>query len=154
LFATHPESFTVVERLLLLGNFPWHLERIPTMLVLSRRLNEKIVLPLLNMIIRVVAVKPGVVRLGIEAPAEVIVLREEVQGRAGTQSDEPITETTHPKRNPFLRNGLNAVAADLELLRSQLQSGRTVAAQATLARMDRAFQVLRRQVQKEQGVPA
>jgi carbon storage regulator len=51
------------------------------MLVLSRRLNEKIVLPSLNLTIQIVAVKPGMVRLGIEAPAEVKVFREELLGR-------------------------------------------------------------------------
>ena len=51
------------------------------MLVLSRRLNEKIVLPSLNLTIQIVALKPGVVRLGIEAPAEVKVFREELLPR-------------------------------------------------------------------------
>jgi carbon storage regulator CsrA len=49
-----------------------------SMLVLSRRLHEKIVLPGIGAIIEVVAIKPGVVRLGIEAPRDVTVLREEV----------------------------------------------------------------------------
>ena len=48
------------------------------MLVLSRRLNEKIVLPGLNVTIQVVAVKGGAVRLGIEAPPDVQVVREEL----------------------------------------------------------------------------
>jgi carbon storage regulator CsrA len=47
-------------------------------LVLSRRLNEKIVLPGLGVTVQVVAVKNGVVRVGIEAPPEVRVLREEL----------------------------------------------------------------------------
>jgi len=51
------------------------------MLVLSRRLNERIVLPGLGITIEVVAVKPGVVRLGIEAPPDVPVFREEVLDR-------------------------------------------------------------------------
>jgi len=48
------------------------------MLVLSRRLNEKVVLPGLGVTVQVVSVKPGVVRLGIEAPRGVLVLREEL----------------------------------------------------------------------------
>ncbi len=48
------------------------------MLVLSRRLNEKLVLPGLNVTVQVVAVKNGVVRLGVEAPPSVQVLREEL----------------------------------------------------------------------------
>ena len=52
------------------------------MLVLSRRPGEKIVLPDLNVSIHVVALKPGVVRIGIEAPRNVGVFREEVLDRA------------------------------------------------------------------------
>ena len=48
------------------------------MLVLSRRLNEKVVLPGLNVTVQVVSAKAGVVRLGIEAPPEVQVLRAEL----------------------------------------------------------------------------
>jgi carbon storage regulator CsrA len=48
------------------------------MLVLSRRLNEKVVFPTLGVTVQVVSVKPGVVRLGIEAPSGVRVLREEL----------------------------------------------------------------------------
>jgi carbon storage regulator CsrA len=47
-------------------------------LVLSRRLHEKIVLPGLNVTIQVVAIKGGVVRIGIEAPPDVQVMREEL----------------------------------------------------------------------------
>jgi carbon storage regulator CsrA len=52
------------------------------MLVLSRRLDESIVLPGLGVTVRIVAVKRGVVRLGIEAPPHVKVLREELAGEA------------------------------------------------------------------------
>ena len=53
------------------------------MLVLSRRRNEKVVLPGLNVTVQVVSAKAGVVRLGIEAPPEVQVLRAELLGRPG-----------------------------------------------------------------------
>ena len=63
------------------------------MLVLSRRRNEKIVLPHLGITVQVVAIKPGVVRLGIEAPPEVAVCREELlnkpQARGGRRGAEP-----------------------------------------------------------------
>jgi carbon storage regulator CsrA len=51
------------------------------MLVLSRRLNEKLLFPTLGVTIQVVSVQSGVVRLGIEAPPAVRVLREELLGR-------------------------------------------------------------------------
>jgi carbon storage regulator CsrA len=44
-------------------------------------LHEKIILPTINATVEVVAVKGGVVRLGISAPPEVPVHRAEVQQR-------------------------------------------------------------------------
>jgi carbon storage regulator CsrA len=53
-------------------------------LVLTRRPHEKIVLPGLDITIQVVSVKGGAIRLGIEAPPDVQVMREELldQSRA------------------------------------------------------------------------
>ena len=51
------------------------------MLVLSRRTNEKIVLPTLGTTLQVVAARLGVARIGVEAPDDVPVFREEVLER-------------------------------------------------------------------------
>jgi carbon storage regulator len=51
------------------------------MLVLSRRLHEKIVLPGLNITIEVVAVRGNAIRLGIQAPSQVRVVRRELLAR-------------------------------------------------------------------------
>ncbi len=59
------------------------------MLVLSRRVNEKIVIPSLNLTVQVVAIRPGVVRLGIEAPPEVAIWRAELYDRAREGRTEP-----------------------------------------------------------------
>ena len=48
------------------------------MLVLSRRINEKICISSLGITICVVQVNSGVVRLGIYAPAEVKIVRVEL----------------------------------------------------------------------------
>jgi carbon storage regulator len=52
------------------------------MLVLSRRLQEKIVLPGLGVTIQVVAIKAGVVRIGVEAPVDVPIFRSELLTRS------------------------------------------------------------------------
>jgi len=49
------------------------------MLVLSRRSNEQIVLPTLDVVITVLGVSGGKVRLGIDAPRHIPVLRREVE---------------------------------------------------------------------------
>jgi carbon storage regulator len=59
------------------------------MLLLSRRVSQKIVLPELGVTITVVAIKGGVVRIGIEAPPRVSVFREEVLQQAGTAAPVP-----------------------------------------------------------------
>lgn len=48
------------------------------MLVLSRKLGERIIVPQCDLELTVVAVEGTTVRLGISAPAEVGVFREEV----------------------------------------------------------------------------
>jgi carbon storage regulator CsrA len=48
------------------------------MLVLTRHAGERIILPGLRITIQVLAVKRGGVRIGVDAPPEVPVLREEI----------------------------------------------------------------------------
>ena len=54
------------------------------MLVLSRKLNESIVINE-NVVVTVLGVQGGRVRLGIEAPGEIPVHRQEVTRRCGTR---------------------------------------------------------------------
>jgi carbon storage regulator CsrA len=113
-------------------------------LVLSRRLKEKIVFPGLDTTVEVVAIKPGVVRLGIEAPPEVTVLREEVLPNA----DRMPARAARPVRlDHQLRNRLNVAAVGLGLLRRQLQAGLTQAAVDTLDKIDYEFLTLRQQLE-------
>jgi carbon storage regulator len=51
------------------------------MLVLSRRATQKLVLPELGLTITVLAIKGEAVRIGIDAPPQVTVLREELLQR-------------------------------------------------------------------------
>ena len=52
------------------------------MLVLSRKLNEKIVIDG-EIVVTVVKIEGGQVRLGIEAPGHIKVFRQEILGKAG-----------------------------------------------------------------------
>jgi carbon storage regulator len=63
------------------------------MLVLSRRLNEKIVFPTIETTVQVIDIKSGAVRIGIAAPTSVPVFREEVLYRAGAPPS-PKAEST------------------------------------------------------------
>ena len=48
------------------------------MLVLSRKLNEEIVIPDLNITLRIVGMKTGRVQVGIDAPRDIRVTRPEI----------------------------------------------------------------------------
>jgi carbon storage regulator len=60
------------------------------MLVLSRKENQQLIIGD-NIIVRVVRVEGGRVRLGIEAPAEVPIRREELASRSPADRARPNT---------------------------------------------------------------
>ncbi len=129
------------------------------MLVLSRRPNEKIVLPTINTTVQVVSIRPGLVRLGIEAPPEVTVVREELaQGSAPRTPPPPanaVTGKTLRELNHLVRNQVNVASVGLALVRRQLRAGMTEASEATLAKIHQEFQALQQQVEQTvaQAVP-
>ncbi len=59
------------------------------MLVLSRKLGEKILVPACGVVVTVVAIEGNRVRLGISAPAEVNVFREEIWRQLCQESLSP-----------------------------------------------------------------
>ena len=56
------------------------------MLVLSRKVREQIRLPGLDVVVTVLEVRGGIVRLGITAPDEIAVVREELWRRSRQHS--------------------------------------------------------------------
>jgi carbon storage regulator len=60
------------------------------MLVLTRKIGERIVVPHCDLAITVIAVQGKAVRLGISAPADIPVYREEVWQKFGRQTVGPI----------------------------------------------------------------
>src|SRR3954454_15452531 len=120
------------------------------MLVLSRRPGEKILFPGINTTVQVVAVKSGAVRLGIEAPPEVTVLREEVAARAGTRGPSPspppgrAAGPTLSQLSHLLRDRLDVAAIGLALRRRQPRAG---SSEAALGPFDREIGSLRAHMQ-------
>ena len=62
------------------------------MLVLSRKPGEQILVPQFELAVTVLAVEGKTVRLGISAPAEVAVYREEVWRRMAGFADRPLEQ--------------------------------------------------------------
>jgi carbon storage regulator CsrA len=121
------------------------------MLVLSRRLNEKLVLPDLNTSIQVVSLTPNAVALGVEAPQEVRILREEVPDRRTEWS--PTTDTVSPllliEINQMLQKRLDVARRGMAVMREQLEAGDREAAATTLASVDDEIAMIQRRVQQE-----
>ena len=91
------------------------------MLVLSRRAEETLVFPNLGIKLSVLKVTGKVVKLGVEAPPDVKVLRSELPVHAsdGEGGDSPADEQTLHR----LRNELNAVRLGLRLLQTGIEKG-------------------------------
>lgn len=119
------------------------------MLVLSRRLHQRIVFPGFKASVQIVGVQSGIVRLGIDAPPEVTVLREEVPDRASEWGEappepEPVDRLARlRKNNRILRHRLMSCSADLKLLRKQLRMGFYEDAGTTLDKIQKDVQLQR-----------
>jgi carbon storage regulator CsrA len=121
------------------------------MLVLSRRLNEEILFPGQNITVKVLSVTAGKVSLGVQAPPEVNILRAELPNRVaewGVEEEVPAEDSLEVrlrKQNTQLRHRLKAAAADLRLLRRQLQLEMWSDAEETVAKMQNDFKTAKQQ---------
>jgi carbon storage regulator len=120
------------------------------MLVIARRAQESLIIPSARATIRVVAIRSGSVRLGVEAPPEVTVYREELYERlraGGEAAAEVSPLSPSPGRHEHLvRNHLHNMTQALGMLRRQLGNSLTAGAQALLDRAAGECAALRQQL--------
>jgi carbon storage regulator CsrA len=113
------------------------------MIVLSSRQHDKIAFPDFDTTVEIVALQSGTVRLGIDAPENVRVLRDNLPERHGSA---PATlhqlEKLVAKRLEITRQGLDE-------LRQHLAEGLSENAEAILERIDEDLHLLRRRVRRE-----
>jgi carbon storage regulator CsrA len=105
------------------------------MLVLTRRENEKILLPDVGVTVELMAVTGNRARLGISAPDNIRILREEV---AASQDALKQAMTRGPVSREFahaLRNRLNAAILATETVRLQIEAGHLGETSASLDRI-------------------
>lgn len=101
------------------------------MLVLSRRENQSILFPNLNIKVVISRVAGRIVRVGIEAPRQVRVLRGELAD--SDQDAEPVSEASpsvasddaQALRRHSLRNRLNNAMLGLQVLQAKIEGGQT-----------------------------
>lgn len=98
------------------------------MLVLTRRENERIVFPEVGITVEVVSVSGSRARLGVDAPAEVRILRHEIAEKEGIEpvatfplAQKPGLKSWKPSHE--LRNRLNTTTLAAQLLRRQIDQG-------------------------------
>lgn len=94
------------------------------MLVISRRPEQTVEFPNLGISIRIVRVAGQIVRIGIDAPDDVAIVR----GELGTGQKEKPAKSEHQRRNR-----LNKVTLALHLARQQCAAGKAELAEKTLA---------------------
>lgn len=128
------------------------------MLVLTRRLNEKILLPELHTSIQIVALTPHAVRIGIDAPAEVRILREEVpdhlagcHGNEAEPSLDPLSPLSLIQLSQLLQKRLEVARMGVASVREQMNNGEIEDAAEALNRLEEDLQLLRTRMQKEVG---
>jgi carbon storage regulator CsrA len=122
------------------------------MLVLSTRLNEKVLLPDFATSIEVVAIQAGTVRLGISAPEEVRVLRQGLPDRVAEWGPEPQPEDQPPTLDNLKRlidKRLEIARAGINEARQCLRAGQDEEARILLEKVDEDLHLLRRRLRRE-----
>ncbi len=109
------------------------------MLVLSRRLGDKIVFPGLDITVGILQTNGRTVRVGIEAPRDVAVLRHELSTQQTPRTGELLSSRKR-EDNHRIRNRLNTARLALFLMQKQLEAGKAGDAQVTLTRAVEAIE--------------
>ena len=96
------------------------------MLVLSRGKNDKIVFPTLDISIEIMRISGSRVRVGIDAPKKVPVIRDELSDEWHSGFDTVESEDArHSQLDHEARNRLNAATLGLHLIQRKVELGET-----------------------------
>ena len=102
------------------------------MLVLSRRANDTIVLPELNVTIEILQLKGKHVRVGVDAPVEIKVLRGEIADSEEPKQNVVSTISLTGDSEHEVRNKLNSLSVALAFSKKLLEHGKINLAAAKL----------------------
>ncbi len=124
------------------------------MLVLTRRPKEKIVFPSIRTEVQVLGFHGGQVRLGIEAPPQVSVFREELRDPAKPWEGGEVEPVGGPGGaiswrdfHHHIRNRLNDIGLTLGVLRCHLQKGKTDVVEESLKKVEEDFRILNEELE-------
>jgi carbon storage regulator CsrA len=102
------------------------------MLVLSRKENEKVVFPHLGVALQILRVGGGKVRVGIEAPDDVSVLRYEIASAEQLAEFSEKLQQSAGEMTHEVRNRLHTALLGLHLAQKQLEKNQHVDAEETI----------------------
>lgn len=115
------------------------------MLVLSRSRNDKIVFPHLGITVEILNIASNKVRVGVEAPPDVTVLRHELADSA-PEPQNPTRKLSHE-----IRNRLHAANLALHLSQKLLQANRHADAERTLQKALDEFAAVEQRLAQSPG---
>jgi len=122
------------------------------MLVLSRKEEQKVLIPGLDISIKVICCKNSSVRLGIDAPPEIRILRDELEDGVSVK-DPSFSNVVNEKINTFpndqrhdVRDQFNVVAMALQMLLDDIDSGE-------LKDVDEIFNSIHRRLRSVETTP-
>ncbi len=112
------------------------------MLVLSRRASETIRFPQLGISVSILSVKGNRVQVGVDAPAQIQIVRKELESVADTNGKDgmansivsnSLASVKSSEEKHALKNRLNRAMLALQLTQKQLSAGQLESADKTLA---------------------
>ncbi|MCL4116665.1 UNVERIFIED_CONTAM: hypothetical protein GTU68_013971 [Idotea baltica] len=105
------------------------------MLVLSRRKDESIVFPNLGIQVKILKVDGKRARIGVTAPQDVRILREEIETDFEALEQSFLTSTPQGISSHEIRNRLNTVNLAVHLYQQQMSNGQLDAANLTFLQL-------------------
>lgn len=124
------------------------------MLVLTRRENEKILLPDVGVTVELMAVTGNRARLGISAPDNIRILREEVAVNQAVLKQAVARGTMSREFVHAVRNRLNAAILAAETVRMQIEAGNLAETEGTLDRIVTELRAMAQMVERPQPAAA
>lgn len=120
------------------------------MLVLSRKENEKILFPHLGIALQILRVGGGKVRLGVEAPSDVSVVRYEIASDEQISAFAERLKQTARDQNHAVRNRLHSTLLGLCVAQKQLALNKIEDAEQTLEHLLAQMDGLERELSKSE----
>jgi len=122
-------------------------------LILSRRQDETVVFPNLGVSVEVLRISGKTVRLGVKAPPQIRVLRNELAGGDARFNEDELVKSLLGISAHRLRNRLHKAGMALRLAEKLLEAGCHDDAEEHLAQALNEFQFLDREMKRENERP-